>query len=76
MLMVGIICTYHSILRVIGKTVALLTAGLVVGFMQGIGDVKDMYKFMAYRMIHAQATRKKQEKEDKKHEQDDDTGEG
>ena len=59
MLLVAIICFYHSILRSIGKAFALLTAGLFVGFMQGISDVRDMYKYLAYRSLHAQQQKRK-----------------
>ena len=61
-LFVMLICLYHSLLRVIGKTLGLLFAGLLVGFMQGLSDVKDMYKYLAYRAI-AQQKQKEKEKD-------------
>lgn len=66
-LMVSVICFYHSLLRVVGKIVGLLFAGLLVGFMQGVQDVRDMYKHLAYRIV---ATRKKEEKERRKNDDD------
>ena len=58
---VTLICIYHTILRWIGKLFGLLFAGLLVGFMTGVRDIKDMYKYLAYR---AAASQLKTEKKD------------
>jgi hypothetical protein len=64
-LIVTIIIIYHTFLRTIGKVIGLLTAGLWLGFNEGVGAVKDMYKYIEYRRrATLLANKQKKEKED------------
>ncbi len=72
-IVVTLICIYHSFLRTIGKILGLLLAGLFVGFMQGTRDVKDMYKYLQYRALQAEARNRKREGDDDGSEGDNDT---
>ena len=60
-LIVGIIVIYHAFLRTIGLVLGMLTAGLWVGYQEGVRAITDMQKFMAYRARAAQLKRKKEE---------------
>jgi hypothetical protein len=47
-LIVGIIVIYHTILRIVGKFLGMLCAGLFVGFTEGVKAVSDMHKYAKY----------------------------
>lgn len=47
-LVVMLITLYHSLLRTLGMVLGLLTAGLWLGYKDGVRAINDMYKFLAY----------------------------